>query len=44
MALLVLGLSTLAASVIAGYRNLDEARTLIDHQIDRLFESAPTAE
>jgi hypothetical protein len=35
--LLVLCLSTLAASVIAGYRTLDDARALLDHQIDRLL-------
>jgi AcrR family transcriptional regulator len=35
--LLVLCLSTLAASVIAGYRTLEDARALLDHQIDRLL-------
>lgn len=35
--LLVLSISTIAGSVIAGYQSLDEATKLLDHQIDRLL-------
>jgi AcrR family transcriptional regulator len=38
--LLVTSLSTIAASVIAGYRPLAEAKALLDHQIDRLLASS----
>jgi AcrR family transcriptional regulator len=34
--LLVLSISTIAGSVIAGYHDLDAATALLDHQIDRL--------
>jgi AcrR family transcriptional regulator len=37
VALLVLSISTLAGSVIAGYQDLREAIALLDHQIDRLL-------
>jgi TetR/AcrR family transcriptional regulator, transcriptional repressor of bet genes len=35
--LLVLTISTIAASVIAGYQGIEDATSLLDHQIDRLL-------
>lgn len=39
--LLVLSISTIAGSVIAGYQDLDDATALLDHQINRLLAGPP---
>ena len=37
VSLLVLSIATIASSVVAGYQSLEEARALLQHQIDRLL-------